>query len=72
MTVRSMVLYPLRVAWQPQAASHLQRLEPLSSDRLIMQAFITDSQLTESATLALEISCLASPVSYGNTNRGEP
>ncbi len=37
--------YPLHVTWQSQAAKYLQRLESLSSDRILAQAFITDSKL---------------------------
>ncbi len=39
--------HPLHVAWQSEAANHLQRLEPLSSDRMLMQAFIADPELPE-------------------------
>ena len=37
--------YPLHVTWQSQAAKYLQRLESLSPDRILAQAFITDSKL---------------------------
>ncbi len=37
--------YPLHVTWQSQAAKCLQRLDSLSSDRILAQAFITDSKL---------------------------
>ena len=35
----------LHVTWQSQAAKYLQRLDSLSSDRILAQAFITDSKL---------------------------
>ncbi len=37
--------YPLHVTRQSQAAKYLQRLESLSSNRILAQAFITDSKL---------------------------
>ncbi len=40
-----LIRYPLYVTWQSQATEYLQRLESLFSNRILAQAFITDSKL---------------------------
>ena len=63
--------YPKQITWQSQAAKYMQRLEPVTLNRIQKQAFIADNKLLKEAGLASPPHQSGSRLSSG-TFRGQP
>ena len=62
--------YPLKIAWQAQAAIYLSRLESMDDNRTLNQAFVADRKLPKQKSWSFQVEAQLRDVLNVPTNDG--